>query len=108
MRLLNMRWVPPTIVGALLLSAGVVFARVHVARGEPQQQTAPDDETIAAFARGGCAGCHTIPGIPDAAGAVGPNLAAIGSAAGSRDPGLDAEAYIRQSILEPNAFIAPQ
>ncbi len=60
-----------------------------------------------AFLKGGCVGCHTIPGVPGAAGRVGPDLSKLGSEATSRRPGASAEAYIRESILDPNAFIAP-
>lgn len=53
----------------------------------------------------GCAGCH---GEPGGNGVVGPAITGIASRAGGTVPGLSAEEYIRQSILEPNAFIVPQ
>jgi len=68
----------------------------------------PNLATQAAFAAAGCGGCHTIPGIPNAVGQVGPNLSNIGSDAANRIAGTDAETYIRQSILDPSAFIAPE
>jgi len=49
----------------------------------------------------GCATCHSLE--PDVI-LVGPSLAGIGSRAGERVSGLSAEEYLRQSILEPNAF----
>lgn len=61
---------------------------------------------VATFNKGGCAGCHTIPGIPGANGRVGPNLSNLGVEAAGRRPGFTAEEYIRESILDPNAFIA--
>ncbi len=67
----------------------------------------PDAETEAAFNLAGCAGCHTIPGVPNATGMVGPDLTTIGLKATDRVAGVDAEGYIRQSILEPEAVIAP-
>lgn len=50
----------------------------------------------------GCATCHSLE-----AGTVivGPSLAGIASRAGTRIDGIPAEAYIRQSILEPNAYM---
>ena len=66
------------------------------------------DELVVAFATGGCSGCHTIPGIQAAAGQIGPNLAGIGTAAATRIEGLSAEEYIRQSMQDPEAFIAPE
>lgn len=52
-----------------------------------------------------CAGCH---GEPGGAGIIGPNLGGIASRAGSEVPGLSAEEYIHQSIVEPNAFIVAE
>lgn len=49
-----------------------------------------------------CARCHsTIPGDV----VVGPSLAGIASRAANRVPGLDARAYITQSIMEPDAYV---
>jgi hypothetical protein len=66
------------------------------------------DEVIAAINKGGCTACHTIPNIPGAVGVVGPNLANIGVTGAERIPGYEAEAYIRESLVEPNAFTAPE
>lgn len=51
-----------------------------------------------------CMGCHAL-----AAGgfSLGPVMAGVRERAGRRIEGLDAEAYIRQSILEPTAYIVP-
>ena len=71
-------------------------------------------EVFAAFEKGACASCHTIPGIPNAKGAVGPNLGTVvfstqeyfnskkytGSA-------KTTEEFINESIVKPGAFIAP-
>lgn len=63
---------------------------------------------VAAFAKGGCAACHTIPAIPGAVGKVGPGLSNIGTDGANRIQGYTAEQYIRESLLEPNKFIAPK
>jgi len=73
-----------------------------------QTSDPPDAATQAAFVTAGCAGCHTIPGVDNAVGQVGPTLINIGNDAADRVAGMDAEAYIRESILDPNAFIAPE
>ncbi len=49
-----------------------------------------------------CATCHAL--APDTV-IVGPSLAGIATRAGTRVPGLDAEAYLRQSIIQPDAYI---
>ena len=54
----------------------------------------------------GCGACHKIGAIGEAH-KVGPDLSAIGLTAGGRVPGMTAAEYIRQSILEPNAYLAP-
>lgn len=49
-----------------------------------------------------CDVCHsTTPGDDG----VGPSLAGIGDRAGDRVPGLTAEEYLRQSILDPDAYV---
>ncbi|MDH3540062.1 MAG: c-type cytochrome [Acidimicrobiia bacterium] len=50
----------------------------------------------------GCITCHSMD--PDTT-LVGPSIAGIGARAGSRVSGLSAEDYLRQSIINPSAFI---
>jgi cytochrome c oxidase subunit 2 len=69
----------------------------------------PSDPTEAGrllFGRYGCTGCHVLADA-GASGLVGPSLEGLGARAGETVPGLDAEAYLRQSILEPKAHIVP-
>jgi hypothetical protein len=50
----------------------------------------------------GCRICHSLqPGVK----LVGPSLAGIGTQAATRVPYLSAEAYLRQSLTEPDAFV---
>ncbi len=51
-----------------------------------------------------CSTCHSL--TPDVV-IVGPSLAGIGSRAAERVPGLSAEAYLRQSIIQPDVYIVP-
>ena len=51
-----------------------------------------------------CASCHTIEGV--AQGVLGPPLDGLASVAGNRISGYSAEEYIRESILEPDAYTA--
>ncbi len=57
----------------------------------------------ALFAQNGCNACH----MTTAATLVGPGLAGIGDRAGTRVPGLSADAYIEQSIRDPGVFLVP-
>lgn len=65
------------------------------------------DAGKALFTAKGCVGCHTLASVPGAAAQVGPRLDGIGTAAGTRKPGMSAEAYIRESVADPQATIAP-
>ena len=68
----------------------------------------PPTPTIPAMAAQGrqvfehtCSACHSA--SPDVI-VVGPSLAGIASRAGARIEGMDAEAYIRDSIMNPAAY----
>jgi cytochrome c oxidase subunit 4 len=52
-----------------------------------------------------CYTCHTISGLSET-GLLGPDLTNIGADAATRQPGVSAEEYLRQSIVEPESFIA--
>ncbi|MDX1614814.1 MAG: hypothetical protein R3300_10930 [Candidatus Promineifilaceae bacterium] len=54
----------------------------------------------------GCGSCHRI-GQLGQTHKVGPDLSDIGLVAAERVPDMTAEEYLRQSILDPDAFIAP-
>lgn len=49
-----------------------------------------------------CSTCHSI---ESGKVIVGPSLAGIASRAGERKAGMSAEAYLRESILDPNAYV---
>lgn len=51
----------------------------------------------------GCGGCHTITGLT--VGTVGPNQTMIGTIAETRVPGMSAEEYILESIIDPSAYV---
>lgn len=59
------------------------------------------EETVLA-GRPGCVTCHSLaPGQT----LVGPSLAGIADTAASRVAGLSAREYLRQSLVEPNAYL---
>ena len=51
---------------------------------------------------GACGICHSVEAGDDG---VGPSLAGVGTRAASTVPGLSAEEYLRQSILDPDAYV---
>ncbi len=107
------------VVGSGLLLAALVAATVGVATGGPAAATETSLDTMVApqldatriergrslFYTKGCASCHFKEGRPIAD--VGPDLRGLSARAASRRPGLGAEAYVRESIGTPSAFIAP-
>jgi len=54
----------------------------------------------------GCGSCHQIGALGEGH-KVGPDLSNISLVAAERQSGQSAEEYIRQAILEPNAYLAP-
>jgi cytochrome c oxidase subunit 2 len=62
------------------------------------------DPGLAAFNQFGCNSCHTFTAA-SATGKIGPNLDTLKEASAKAGKPLDA--FIRESILDPNAYIAP-
>ncbi|MEA2662915.1 MAG: hypothetical protein QOH08_2487 [Chloroflexota bacterium] len=83
----------------LALAAGVLA----VACAEPRASD-PIERGAQVYRQKNCASCHQI-GTSGAT--VGPPLTHIGSVAETRTPGMSAEDYIRESILDPGAYIVP-
>ncbi len=50
----------------------------------------------------GCVTCHSLD--PDVT-IVGPSLAGVATRAAEREPGKSAEEYLRESIVDPNAYV---
>jgi mono/diheme cytochrome c family protein len=57
------------------------------------------------FTAAGCAGCHTF-APAGSNGTIGPNLDELAAAAARREPGKSAEEYVRESLTNPEAFLA--
>ncbi|MCX7707462.1 MAG: c-type cytochrome [Anaerolineae bacterium] len=80
----------------------------------PAPSAASDAQTAAiAFQKGGCGACHIIPGVPNAAGTIGPDLSRMGEVAQAtlKDKGYtgkakDVPGYIREAIVEPDAYVS--
>lgn len=70
--------------------------------GDPTRGEALYKQTLIAQSAPGCITCHSLD-----AGAiiVGPSHAGVKNRAGSTVDGLTAEEYLRQSIIDPNAFV---
>lgn len=72
-----------------------------------------DESIVEIFTKAGCPVCHTIPGIPGAAGQVGPPLT-LGVTGAQRlaDPFYRGRAstvheYVVESVVDPSMFVVP-
>lgn len=83
------------------------YALGEVATPEPLPGVVDESDPVAfgqaTFAAAGCVACHTVAGV--STGVVGPVLDGLATRAGDTVEGLAAEEYIRESILDPNAYI---
>ena len=52
-----------------------------------------------------CNACHKITTLEGAVGALGPALDDVGTVAATRKEGMDAVAYLKESIEKPDAFL---
>jgi cytochrome c2 len=52
-----------------------------------------------------CQTCHIISSVKGAVGNIGPKLDGVATRAATRVTGLDAAAYLRQSIENPTAYV---
>lgn len=69
---------------------------------------------VSALQKAGCVGCHVIPGVPGAAGTLGPDLTEAGKLAGEHlalseysGKAKTVEEYIQESIVDPGVFHTP-
>ena len=82
--------------------------RQEQAPSEPLTQEIRD-LAIAGMTETGCNSCHVTPGLPQVdAAMLGPDQTNLGNVAASRIEGYTAEEYIRESIVDPNAFIVEE
>lgn len=58
------------------------------------------------YERAGCASCHEA-GLGNFFRRIGPPLEHAGAVAEGRRPGVPAEEYLRQSIVDPGAYVVP-
>jgi mono/diheme cytochrome c family protein len=89
----------------VVLLAGATVA-VYALDPGPQPEAAAADsiEGRTVFLTKGCTGCHSREGDSDI-GFIGPDLTGLADRAGDRVDGLSAEEYVRQSVLDPQAYI---
>jgi cytochrome c1 len=103
--------VTPTFTPASAPADTAIPAPTQPPAAQPTQAPASGGDSAlvaqgkAALERSLCIGCHKIEGTA-AVGTIGPELTHIGTVAATRVAGQSAEAYIRESIENPTAFVA--
>jgi nitrite reductase (NO-forming)/hydroxylamine reductase len=70
---------------------------------------------LAGLQKGGCGGCHVIPGAPGATGVLATDLSRMGEIGAERVQGkgydgrtISVEGYITEALLEPDAYLSPE
>ena len=91
----------------------VVNGESQTSEGEASSSQQLSQETIdlaiAAMTSTGCNSCHVTTGLPEVDSAMlGPDQTNLGAIAPTRREGYTAEEYLRESILEPSAFIVEE
>lgn len=86
-----------------LFALALAACTLAVACAEPRA-TEPIARGAQVYREKSCATCHQI---GTDGGTAGPPLTHIGTVAGSRRPGTSAEDYVRQSVLDPGAYVVP-
>ena len=85
------------------LVACFALSLLHVACAEP-----PASEPVArgrqVYRELGCGRCHQIASSGER---IGPDLTRIGAVAEARRPGRTAAEYLRESLLDPGAYVVP-
>ena len=94
---------------------GVLLVGTAEQASASSAQSSGDPQVLAAFQKGACGSCHSIPGIPNAVGVLAPDLSNVHLAAlkyfdsGSyTGKATTSEEYIHELILDPNLFVAPK
>jgi cytochrome c551/c552 len=95
----------------LLAVASVAPAEDMASSAATGDATSPASTVVAErgallFAVKGCIGCHMHSALAGARTQVGPDLTRLAVRAGATVTGLDAVAYVRQSLREPGTYRA--
>ena len=82
--------------------------------GEAVPEVFDMELALAGIQKGGCGGCHVIPGVEGATGVLGPDLSRIGAVAAERVQGKGysgkaktVNEYMTEALLEPDVYLSP-
>lgn len=85
------------------------FEAPKIAAGRPAGGSGAEQRGRAVFLnpQSGCFACHTIEALGIRGGQRGPDLSAAGKEAEARKPGVSADDYLREAIVDPWACFTP-
>lgn len=90
--------------GGIALIANLAPQFVFEASGPAAATSQERGKALFNDPKAACFLCHAVGG---SGGTRGPDLSHIALVSGNRRPGMSSEAYLRQSLLEPGAFVVP-
>jgi mono/diheme cytochrome c family protein len=85
------------------VALAAVVCGLAIACAEPRA-TEPIARGAQVYREKNCGSCHQI---GTNGGNAGPPLTHIGTVAATREPGVSAEDYLRESVLDPGAYVVP-
>ena len=94
-----------SILFVFMLALMVVLTACGGDGGGGDDAAAAGEELFNQTVIGTQAGCITCHSQDEGVVVVGPSIAGIGSRAGSTVPGMSAEDYLEESILDPDAYL---
>jgi len=92
-------------LGILILVAGFMLVSCRGGGGSVGDPASEGKEIFEQATIGSAARCKTCHSLEPGAIIIGPSIAGIGTQAVSRIPGMSAEEYLRESIIDPNAYV---
>jgi sulfur-oxidizing protein SoxX len=90
------------VVLALMLVLGLAACGGGDGAGSAEGDAQAGQTVFAQVSMPPCSSCHSL---QTGETIVGPSLAAVAEVAGQRVPGQSAEAYLRKSIVDPDAYV---
>ena len=101
-----MKRLPLVLAGLVFLGAGAaLYGGFHLfGRGEATLTSRGVGSAPALMIRYGCAGCHTIPGVPGARGKVGPPLAGLSGRLYVGGSAINSPDTLARWLVNPRAF----
>jgi len=76
-----------------------------VTAGDPERGRQIWDDGADTVLSGGCSNCHSLDGSEKVGSFQAPTFQGISGQTGDRVPGVSAEEYLRESIVDPAAYI---